>query len=188
MLVVQPTFIFGAKYDFNNFTEKQEDRKSVLMTKPKYEMAFGTVISLICALSAGLINVSAAKTKGISRVSLMISGGIGTYLVTFIGYLSMPNSESSTRIHLYERAFLTMAVATGSMIAGQLLLIANQVIPYYIYIRVRVYNFLKTIMNFHLPQCYIWAEFFSAKKKIFQIFCLVVFSTNSLQEKKNEKF
>ena len=93
-------------------------------------MTLGALISLVCALSAGFINVSAAKTKGISRVSLMIAGGIGTYLITFIGYFTMANSDgdNSAKVPLNERALLTVAVATASMIAGHLLVIANQVI------------------------------------------------------------
>ena len=93
-------------------------------------LALGALISLVCALSAGFINVSAAKTKGISRVSLMIAGGIGTYLITFIGYFTMANSDgdNSVKVPLNERALLTVAVATASIIAGHLLVIANQVI------------------------------------------------------------
>ena len=62
----------------------------------------------------------------------MIAGGIGTYLITFIGYFTMANSDgdNSAKVPLNERALLTVAVATASMIAGHLLVIANQVIEY----------------------------------------------------------
>ena len=60
----------------------------------------------------------------------MIAGGIGTYLITFIGYFTMANSDgdNSAKVPLNERALLTVAVATASMIAGHLLVISNQVI------------------------------------------------------------
>ena len=59
----------------------------------------------------------------------MIGGGIGTYIVTMIGYLLMNDSsgEAVSKVTLYERALLTIAVATAAMVAGHLLVIANQV-------------------------------------------------------------
>ena len=127
--MVQPSFIFGEKQNFINTTEYTQET-SILPKLPEYNMTLGALISLVCALSAGFINVSAAKTKGISRVSLMIAGGIGTYLITFIGYFTMANSDgdNSAKVPLNERALLTVAVASASMIAGHLLVIANQVI------------------------------------------------------------
>ena len=59
----------------------------------------------------------------------MIAGGIGTYLLTMIGYLLTPgvSNETMAKVTLFERAGLTMAVVTASIIAGHLLVIANQV-------------------------------------------------------------
>ena len=98
--------------------------------EPEHKKTIGTIISLLCALSAGFMHVSSAKTNGrVSRLSLMIGGGIGTYIVTMIGYLLMNDSsgEAVSKVTLYERALLTIAVATAAMVAGHLLVIANQV-------------------------------------------------------------
>ena len=67
----------------------------------------------------------------------MIGGGIGTYLVTIIGFLFTTHSSSETiaKVALCERALLTFAVAIAAIIAGHLLVIANQVnITFVIYI------------------------------------------------------
>ena len=63
ILVVQPSFIFGEKHNFINTTEYTQET-SILPKLPEYNMTLGALISLVCALSAGFINVSAAKTKG----------------------------------------------------------------------------------------------------------------------------
>ena len=49
----------------------------------------------------------------------MIGGGIGTYIVTMIGYLLMNDSsgEAVSNVTLYERAMLTIAVAIAAMVA-----------------------------------------------------------------------
>ena len=135
ILVVQPTFIFGS--DQIEMLKKnslnQTDTKITPMPHEN-EKTIGVIISLICALSAGFLHVSAAKTnKQVSRVSLMIAGGVGTYFLTMIGYLLTKDTASATlaKVTLFERAGLTVAVATASIIAGHLLVIANQVIQKY---------------------------------------------------------
>ena len=110
-------------------TQNQKDT-TVSPMQPENKKTIGTIISLLCALSAGFMHVSAAKTNGrVCRISLMIAGGIGTYVMTMIGYLLTTNSsdEAMAKVTVYERALITVAVATASMVAGHLLVIANQV-------------------------------------------------------------
>lgn len=115
VLVVQPTFIFG-----------HEKSDPVDMS---YDMGLGTLVGLTCAFSAGLINVSANKCLGISRLHLMVMGGVGTYVITLIGFYTLPLSSEGRLQHLplLYRILLTVGVAIGSIIGGHLLVIANQV-------------------------------------------------------------
>jgi len=130
ILVVQPTFIFGSHLlQISKNTTNDQKETTVSPMEPEHKKTIGTIISLLCALSAGFMHVSSAKTNGrVSRLSLMIGGGIGTYIVTMIGYLLMNDSsgEAVSKVTLYERALLTIAVATAAMVAGHLLVIANQ--------------------------------------------------------------
>ena len=130
ILVVQPTFIFGSEIkEIAKNTTTYKDN-SVSLVQHGHKKTIGAIIGLVCALSVGFVNVSAAKTHGnVSRDSLMIAGGIGTYLLTMIGYLLTPgvSNETMAKVTLFERAGLTMAVVTASIIAGHLLVIANQV-------------------------------------------------------------
>ena len=58
----------------------------------------------------------------------MLAGGFGTCAVTLIAYATFQNADFNSRILLYQRMLLTVAVAVASIFAGHCLVIANQVI------------------------------------------------------------
>ncbi len=133
IVVVQPTVIFGPpSQNVKNVTEilPAAAADEIAQTTAKNDMTLGTLVGLTCAFSAGLINVSSAKCKGLSRVQLMIAGGLGTYLTTIIAYFTLPlaSGAQGPDFSLQQRIYLTVGVSIGSIIAGHLLVIANQVL------------------------------------------------------------
>ena len=63
VFVVQPTFIFGNVEKLEqNFTQQIEDNQ--------YSTTLGSIVGLICAFSAGVHNVAAAKEKDIDEKNL----------------------------------------------------------------------------------------------------------------------
>lgn len=60
----------------------------------------------------------------------MIAGGIGTLLTAVVAHLTIMSSPDAyeTSVNLLQRALLTVAVSLGSIIAHNLLVVANQVI------------------------------------------------------------
>lgn len=132
VLVVQPTFLFAATIEVSSQNVTTKVPKE-LENSSNY--AIGTLIGLTCAFSAGLNNVASAKCKGHSRITLMIAGGIGTLLTAVVAHLTIMSSPDAykTSVNLMHRALLTVAVSLGSIIAHNLLIVANQVL-YFIFL------------------------------------------------------
>ena len=109
VLVVQPSFIFPTDAHLNY---------------PKY--SYGVLLGLLCSLSTATINVSSAKAIDVSRIHLMLFGGIATAAIGAIGYYCS-YIEPFFLVALLERGCMTVGVAIASIFGGHLLVIANQV-------------------------------------------------------------
>ena len=92
----------------------------------------GILITLFVAISAALVNVSAKKSIDVPRTYLLFCAGIGMFIFATIMHLCLLGSDLSEipEIPTWKRYILTTVVALGSMIAGHLLVSANQVKNY----------------------------------------------------------
>ena len=128
VLVVQPTFIFDDLEVSNvNVTKSPSTHFSPIQDTTFY---LGIGIAVLCASSSGLLNVAAKKSKGTPHCLLLITAGLATLILAIPMFFSLKNTflDQVSDIPIWKRFLLTMGVASASMIAGHLLVIANQVI------------------------------------------------------------
>ena len=89
----------------------------------------GILITIFVAIAAALVNVSAKKSIDVPRPYLLCCAGISIFIYAIIMHLCLLGSDLSEipDIPTWKRYILTSVVALGSMIAGHLLVSANQV-------------------------------------------------------------
>ena len=129
IFIVQPTFIFSGTFDsIENSTSIVTPTKS-LHEYPISQYYIGVVLALFASISTGMINVSAKKSQNVPRPLLMFCSGISTLILALIMHLCLMGSDFSEipDIQTWKRYVLTTVVSVGSMIAGYLMLAANQV-------------------------------------------------------------
>ena len=92
----------------------------------------GILITIFVAIAAALVNVSAKKSIDVPRPYLLFCAGISMFIYSIIMHLCLLGSDLSEipDIPTWKRYILTTVVALGSMIAGHLLVSANQVKNY----------------------------------------------------------
>ena len=92
----------------------------------------GILITIFVAFAAALVNVSAKKSIDVPRPYLLFCAGISMFIYAIIMHLCLLGSDLSEipEIPTWKRYILTTVVALGSMIAGHLLVSANQVKNY----------------------------------------------------------
>ena len=142
VLIVQPTFIFPSS-PFNRTEEaisvtNVTQNLSTIIGNPEevqnnsQQYYIGILITLFVAISAALVNVSAKKSIDVPRTYLLFCAGIGMFIFATIMHLCLLGSDLSEipDIPTWKRYILTTVVALGSMIAGHLLVSANQVKNY----------------------------------------------------------
>ena len=136
VLIVQPTFIFPSS-PFNRTEEaisvtNVTQNLSTIIGNPEEQYYIGILITLFVAISAALVNVSAKKSIDVPRSYLLFCAGIGMFIFATIMHLCLMGSNLSEipDIPTWKRYILTTVVALGSMIAGHLLVSANQVKNY----------------------------------------------------------
>ena len=132
ILIVQPTFIFSGT--FNSIIENSTSIVTPTKSMHEYPMSLyytGVVLALFASISTGMINVSAKKSIKVPRQLLMFSSGISTLILALIMHLCLLGTDFSEipDIQIWKRYVLTTVVAVGSMIAGYLMLAANQNAP-----------------------------------------------------------
>ena len=96
---------------------------------PMSQYYTGVVLALFASISTGMINVSAKKSQNVPRPLLMFASGISTLILALIMHLCLMGTDFSEipDILTWKRYVFTTLVAVGSMIAGYLMLAANQV-------------------------------------------------------------
>lgn len=132
ILIVQPTFIFSGT--FNSIIENSTSIVTPTKSMHEYPMSLyytGVVLALFASISTGMINVSAKKSIKVPRQLLMFGSGISTLILALIMHLCLLGTDFSEipDIQIWKRYVLTTVVAVGSMIAGYLMLAANQNAP-----------------------------------------------------------
>ncbi|TRY61304.1 hypothetical protein TCAL_14962 [Tigriopus californicus] len=137
ILVVKPHMIFqtfdndseALEMEANHTrraTEEMETGDTVNSDALTYTL--GILASGVASICGALVNVQVAKCRMCSSNLLMISGGVGTLLVSFLcPLINIPNRifEDSSGIP-FSSWMLIISVSIGSIVAGLLLVIANK--------------------------------------------------------------
>lgn len=135
VLVVKPHMIFEAfeeNSELNstqtNATHLEKGTAMISTTSDSMQYPLGILASGVAAFCGALVNVQVAKCRTCSSNLLMVSGGIGTLLVSFLcPLIHVPNRifEDVSMIP-YSSWLLIISVSIGSIAAGLLLVIANK--------------------------------------------------------------